>query len=63
MGMISVNNTYNTSLGNADEAVNLPDYAGDTYDKETKKHSYVWENEFTSKFSQFIVEASINVEF
>lgn len=50
-GMISVENTYSNALGTAATAVNLPDYADKTLP------------EFTSEFSQTIVEASINVEF
>jgi len=56
-GMVTVENTYNTGLGNADAAVNLPLYA------ENVKGDAGWPTEFTSKFSQTIVEASINVEF
>jgi hypothetical protein len=56
-GMITVENTYNTGLGTADDAVNLPLYASDV------KGEAGWPAEFTSKFSQTIVEASINVEF
>jgi hypothetical protein len=56
-GMVTVENTYNTALGTADGAVNLPVYA------ENEKGEAGWPAEFTSKFSQTIVEASINVEF
>ena len=56
-GMVTVENTYNTALGTADAAVNLPVYA------ENEKGEAGWPAEFTSKFSQTIVEASINVEF
>ena len=56
-GMVTVENTYNTSLGSADDAVNLPLYAGNV------KADGAWPSEFTSKFSQTVVEASINVEF
>ena len=56
-GMVTVENTYNTGLGTADGAVNLPVYA------ENVKVDGAWPAEFTSKFSQTIVEASINVEF
>lgn len=56
-GMVSVENTYNTAFGDADDAVNLPAYASN------EKVSGAWGAEFTSKFSQTIVEASINVEF
>ena len=56
-GMVTVENTYNTGLGTADAAVNLPLYAGNV------KVGDAWPAEFTSKFSQTIVEASINVEF
>ena len=56
-GMVTVENTYNTGLGAADDAVNLPVYA------ENVKVDGAWPAEFTSKFSQTIVEASINVEF
>ncbi len=52
-GMVSVENTYNTAVSTAlgGDAVNLPVYADDT------------QAEFTSEFTQTIVEASINVEF
>jgi hypothetical protein len=56
-GMVTVENTYNTALGDPDAAVNLPVYA------ENVKGDAGWPTEFTSKFSQTIVEASINVEF
>lgn len=56
-GMISVENTYNTAIGDADKSVNLPAYASN------EKVGGAWGAEFTSKFSQTIVEASINVEF
>ena len=56
-GMVTVENTYNTGIGTADDAVNLPVYA------ENVKVDGAWPAEFTSKFSQTIVEASINVEF
>jgi hypothetical protein len=55
--MVTVENTYNTALGDPDAAVNLPVYA------ENVKGDAGWPTEFTSKFSQTIVEASINVEF
>ncbi len=51
-GMISVENTYSNALGNAADAVNLPVYA-----------DAAALPEFTSEFSQTIIEASINVEF
>ena len=57
LGMVTVENTYNTGLGTADAAVNLPLYAGNV------KVDGAWPAEYTSKFSQTIVEASINVEF
>ncbi|SHK76849.1 hypothetical protein [Fibrobacter sp. UWEL] len=52
-GMVSVENTYNTAVSTAlgGDAVNLPVYADETL------------AEFTSEFTQTIVEASINVEF
>ena len=56
-GMVTVENTYNTDIGSPDDAVNLPVYA------ENVKTDAGWPKEFTSKFSQTIVEASINVEF
>ncbi|MBR4916096.1 MAG: hypothetical protein IKZ45_03330 [Fibrobacter sp.] len=56
-GMVTVENTYNTDMGSPDDAVNLPVYA------ENVKTDAGWPKEFTSKFSQTIVEASINVEF
>ena len=56
-GMVTVENTYNTALGDPDAAVNLPVYA------ENEKGDAGWPTEYTSKFSQTIVEASINVEF
>ena len=56
-GMVTVENTYNTAIGDPDAAVNLPVYA------ENVKGDAGWPAEFTSKFSQTIVEASINVEF
>jgi len=57
-GMVNVENTYNTGLGTADGAVNLPVYA-----ENAKGEGDAWPAEFTSEFSQTIVEASINVEF
>lgn len=62
-GMVTVENTYNTGLGTADAAVNLPEYAGVTWDPTTGAYGRDLGTEFTSKFSQTIVEASINVEF
>ena len=56
-GMVTVENTYNTGMGVPDDAVNLPVYA------ENVKTDAGWPKEFTSEFSQTIVEASINVEF
>ena len=56
-GWVTSSNTYNTGLGNAGAAVNLPAYAADA------KVDDAWPGEFTSKFSQNIIEASINVEF
>ena len=56
-GMVTVENTYNTGIGSPDDATNLPVYAGNV------KTDAGWPSEFTSKFSQTIVEASINVEF
>jgi hypothetical protein len=57
-GMMNVENDYNTAAvvaaGSADGAVNLPDYYDVTKDQTmTYKH----------KFSQMILEASLNVEF
>jgi hypothetical protein len=59
LGMVTVENTYNTdpALYAADGAVNLPAHAEDV------KVGGVWPTEFTNKFTQLIVEASINVEF
>ena len=59
LGMVTVENTYNTdpTLYAADGAVNLPAHAEDV------KVGGVWPTEFTNKFTQLIVEASINVEF
>ena len=57
-GMVTVENTYNTGLGDPNTAVNLPLYA-----ENVKGEDGSWPAEFTSKFSQTIVEASINVEF
>ena len=57
-GMVTVENTYNTGLGDPNTAVNLPLYA-----ENVKGEDGSWPAEYTSKFSQTIVEASINVEF
>ena len=54
-GMVTVENTYNLQVGDAGTAVNLPAYA--------QNYDGTWPEKFTSKFSQTIVEASINVEF
>ena len=62
-GMVNVENTYNTTqltnteLNTADVSVDMPVYAGNV------KTDAGWPAEFTHKFSQTIVEASINVEF
>ena len=62
-GRVSVNNTYNTSAANAKAAVNVPASASLHWNKDTKKHYTELEPEYNNKFSQTIVEASINVEF
>ena len=54
-GMVSVENTYNMEAANVGESVNLPAYA--------KNFDGTWPAQFTSEFTQTIVEASINVEF
>lgn len=56
-GMVNVENTYNTAMGTADNAVNLPTYA------KNEKAEGAWPAQYTSKFSQTLLEASINVEF
>ena len=62
-GKVMVSNTYNTAIGSPNDAVNLPAYAGQVHDNDKKTYSRIWGSEITNKFSQAIVEASINVEF
>ena len=59
-GIITVENTYNTSAGAA--GANMPDYADiKTYDAEGNETGVV--PEFKHKFSQTVVEALLNVDF
>ena len=68
-GIVSVDNTYNTTAENAKDAVNVPASAWvhwddrEGIDEKDKKHITELGPEYNNKFSQYIIEASINVEF
>ena len=62
-GKVSVNNTYNTTAENGKDAVNVPASAIWHWNKDDEKHYTELGPEYNNKFSQYIIEASINVEF